>query len=56
MVNSYIYYYIFNSELPKYTEEWLIDFSKFDEDEAIINLLPEFSPDEAILEKIFEFL
>jgi hypothetical protein len=56
MVNNYIYYYIFNSELPKHIQEELINFYEIDEDSEILNLLPEFSPDDSVLEKIFELL
>lgn len=56
MQNNYIYYYIFNSEFQNYFQEAIIDFNEIDAESEVMDLLPEFSPDDSVLEKIFELL
>lgn len=56
MTDNYTYYYILNSLSPNKNEELIIDFKALSEFDKMLNELPEFSPEDSVLEKIFELI
>jgi hypothetical protein len=56
MTDNYTYFYILNSTSAEKTEEILIDFKALDEFDRLLQELPEFSPEDSVLEKIYKFI
>lgn len=56
MTDNYTYFYILHSILPEKNEEFLVDFKALDEFDRLLNELPEFSPEDSVVEKIYKFL
>jgi hypothetical protein len=56
MTDNYTYFYILNSLSPKQNEELLIDFKALNEFDKMLNELPEISPGDEVLEKIFKLI
>ena len=56
MTDNYTFFYILNSITATKTEEILIDFKALDEFDRLLDELPEFSPEDSVLEKIYSFI
>lgn len=56
MIDNYTYYYILNSILPEKTEEYIVDFKALEEFDRLLIELPEFSPEDSVVEKVYKFL
>lgn len=56
MTDNYTYFYILNSTSAEKTEEILIDFKALYEFDRLLQELPEFSPEDSVLEKIYKFI
>jgi len=56
MIDNYTYFYILNSILPEKTEEYIVDFKALEEFDRLLIELPEFSPEDTVVEKIYKFL
>lgn len=56
MTNNYTFFYILNSKPAEKIEEILIDFNELDEFDRLLNELPEFSPEDSVLEEIYKFI
>ncbi len=56
MTDNYTYFYILNSLSPNQNEELLIDFNALSEFDRMLDELPEISPADTVLEKIFKLI
>ncbi|HNQ67255.1 MAG TPA: hypothetical protein PKN32_02670 [Bacteroidales bacterium] len=56
MTDNYTYFYILNSILPEKTEEFIVDFKALEEFDRLLNELPEFFPEDSVVEKIYKLL
>jgi hypothetical protein len=56
MTDNYTYFYILNSTSPEKTEEILVDFKALYEFDRLLQELPEFSPEDSVLEKIYKVI
>jgi len=55
MTDSYIYFYILNTNTPK-NEEILIDFAEITEFDKILKELPEYEPSESVIKDLFKLI
>jgi hypothetical protein len=56
MTDNYTYFYILNSFTPKNNEEMLIDFKALSDFDKMLDELPEFSPEDSVVEEIFRLI